>query len=215
MSYVNAASCPGNRTAPQANRFAADSGAAATATHLSRLSLGPPVLVAITGTPGTGKSSGCEELAHRGYTVIDLDTVARAEGLVVGRDNPRDSDEVDIRALRHRLRIPAKLAFLKAHYSHLMDVNLAIILRCKPSILRERLANRGWRPEKIRENVEAEAIDVITQQAVARIPFVFEIDTTNRTASETASEILAIIQGKTSGHEPGSVDWSDEVLSWY
>jgi len=53
------------------------------------------------------------------------------------------------------------------------------------------------------------------QEAVARLPFVFEVDTTNRQPTETAEAILAILQGKTKGHEPGSVDWASEVLSWY
>jgi adenylate kinase len=82
-------------------------------------------------------------------------------------------------------------------------------------VLRHRLEERGWSPEKVRENVEAEAIDVIVQEAVGRLPFVFEVDTTEATPNETAESILAILQGKTKGHEPGSVDWSSEVLSWY
>lgn len=171
--------------------------------------------VAITGTPGTGKTSSCERLAKRGYAVIDLDDVARKEGFIVGRDEQRATDEVDVDALREHLRIPAKMAFLKSHYSHLMAVNIAIVLRCRPSVLRHRLEERGWPPEKVRENVEAEAIDVIVQEAVDRLPFVFELDTTQATPNETAETILAILQGKTTGHEPGSVDWSSEVLSWY
>src|SRR5881628_3559822 len=139
------------------------------------------MLVAITGTPGTGKSSACDVLAKRGYVVVDLDEIARREGLIVGRDEKRGTDEVDVDALREGLRIPAKVAFLKSHYSHQMDVNLAVVLRCRPSVLRARLEGRGWPPEKVRENVEAEAIDVSLQEAVARLPFVFEVDTTNAT----------------------------------
>ena len=173
------------------------------------------MLVAITGTPGTGKSTTCSVLSSRGYVVIDLDDLARREGLVVGRDPVRGTDEVDVDALRERIRVPAKVAFLKSHYSHLMDVNLALVLRCRPSVLRARLEARGWPVEKVRENVEAEAIDVITQEAVGRLPFVYEVETTDLTVERAADAVLAILQGKTEGHEPGSVDWSSEVLSWY
>jgi adenylate kinase len=173
------------------------------------------MLVAITGTPGTGKSTTCAVLSSRGYLVIDLDDLARREGLVVGRDPVRGTDEIDVEALRERIRLPAKIAFLKSHYSHLMDVNLALVLRCRPSVLRVRLEARGWPAEKVRENVEAEAIDVITQEAVGRLPFVYEVDTTGQTVERAADAVLAILQGKTEGHEPGSVDWSSEVLSWY
>jgi len=120
-----------------------------------------------------------------------------------------------VESLRHSLRLPAKVAFLRSHYSHRMDVNLAIVLRCRPSVLRARLGERGWPPEKVQENVEAEAIGVILQEAVDRLPFVYEVDTTESTVEETASTILAILQGKVRGHEPGSVDWTSEVLSWY
>lgn len=173
------------------------------------------MLVAVTGTPGTGKTSSCEVLARRGYAVVDLDEAARAGGFVVGRDEARQSDEVDVDALRENLRVPAKIAFLRSHYAHEMDVDLAVVLRCSPAVLRERLEARGWPPAKVRENVEAEAIDVITQQAVERLPFVYEVDTTARTPEETADVVLEILGGKTRGYEPGSVDWSREVLSWY
>lgn len=173
------------------------------------------MLIAVTGTPGTGKTSACAVLERRGYVVIDLAEVARKEGFIAGRDAARGSDEVDMEAMRERFRVPAKMAFLKSHYSHRFDVNMAVVLRCKPSVLRSRLEARGWPPEKVRENVEAEAIDVITQEAVERLPLVFEVDTTMSTATQTADAILEILQGKTAGHAPGSVDWSEEVLSWY
>ncbi len=173
------------------------------------------MLIAVTGTPGTGKTSACEVLSRRGYTVIDLEEVARGDGFVTGRDPVRQTDEVDTEALRDGLNVPAKIAFLRSHFAHRMRVNVAIVLRCRPAVLRQRLEARGWGPEKVQENIEAEAIDVILQEAVANLPFVYEVDTTDMTPPETADAILAILQGKTKGHEPGSVDWSSEVLSWY
>jgi adenylate kinase len=173
------------------------------------------MLVAVTGTPGTGKTSACDVLARRGYAVVDLDEAARKGGFIVGRDEARQTDEVDVDALRVNLRVPAKIAFLRSHYSHRMDVNLAVVLRCRPSVLRSRLETRGWPPAKVRENVEAEAIDVITQEATEALPLVYEVDTTSSTPEETADAILGILQGRTQGHAPGSVDWSEEVLAWY
>lgn len=173
------------------------------------------MLIAVTGTPGTGKTSSCEVLARRGYVVVDLDDVARRGGFIVGRDEARQTDEVDVDELKENLRVPAKIAFLRSHYAHRMAVDMAVVLRCSPAVLRKRLEARGWAPEKVRENVEAEAIDVITQEAVDLLPSVFEIDTTSSTPAQTADAILGILQGKTEGREPGHVDWSAEVLSWY
>jgi len=167
------------------------------------------VLVAITGTPGTGKSSTADALARRGYHVIDLDAAAKELGLA----EPDESGTVivDVEALATRLQVPTKVAFLKAHYAHRMPVTLIVVLRCHPQELWRRLAARGWPVAKVRENVEAEAIDVILQEAVEQGPPVFEVDTTTTTPEAAAKEVLDVMQGKIAGHEPGRNDWSEEV----
>ena len=171
------------------------------------------MLVAVTGTPGTGKSSVCDVLAGRGYHVVDLDAAAKELGLTESAED--GTTLVDVDALAARLHVPTKVAFLKGHYAHRIPANLIVVLRCHPEELWRRLRARSWPVEKVRENVEAEAIDVILQEAVGRLDFVFEIDTTRATPRETAESILAIVQGRTEGHEPGSVNWTSEVLSWY
>ena len=171
--------------------------------------------VALTGTPGTGKSSVGAELERRGYYVVYLDRFAEERKLVSGYDPARDTREVDVEALDREVRVPVKLGFLVSHYAHLLSVNMAIVLRCHPKALVGRLRSRGWAEPKIRENVEAEAIDAITQEAANRVPFVYEIDTTSAAPEAVAGSVLEILQGKTRGREPGHVDWTDEVLSWY
>ena len=173
------------------------------------------MLVALTGTPGTGKSSVAGELERRGYFVLPLDRFAEEHKLVSGFDEARGTKEIDVEALDREIRVPAKLGFLVAHYSHHLSGNLAIVLRCHPRVLADRLRARGWAEAKVRENVEAEAIDVITQEAVARLPFVYEIDTTSATPGAVADIVLEILQGRVEGRGPGHLDWSDEVLSWY
>lgn len=171
------------------------------------------MFVAITGTPGTGKSSVGAVLSSRGYHVVDLDAEAEKLGLI---ETDASGDRlVDIDALAQALRAPTKIAFFTAYYAHRMPVNTTIVLRCHPRALRERLEARGWPTEKVRENVEAEAIDVVLQEAVEGGPPVFEVDMTRLTASEGADAVLGILQGHTRGHEPGAIDWSEEVLSWY
>ena len=44
------------------------------------------------------------------------------------------------------------------HLSHYLQVDAVVILRCKPSILRERLQQRGYPEWKIESNVEWEII---------------------------------------------------------
>ena len=173
------------------------------------------MLVALTGTPGTGKSSVAAVLEHRGHRVLRLDLFAEEHKLIAGFDEARGTREVDVDALDREVRATAADGFLVGHYAHLLSVDLAVVLRCHPRTLAARLGSRGWPERKVHENVEAEAIDTITQEAVALLSKVYEVDTTSATAEDSATAVLAILQGKTEGHEPGRVDWSDEVLSWY
>jgi adenylate kinase len=167
------------------------------------------VLVALTGTPGTGKSSVGDVLAGRGYHVVDLDVAAKEMGLL---ETDTDGEVVvDVDALARRFQAPTKVAVLRAHYAHRVPANVIVVLRCHPKVLWERLVAREWPVEKVRENVEAEAIDVVLQEAVERGPPVYEVDTTAKTADGSANEVLDILRGKVAGHEPGRLDWTEEV----
>ena len=167
------------------------------------------MLIALTGTPGTGKSSVGDALARRGYHVVDLDAAAAELELV---ETEEGGDRiVDVEALAHRLHVLTKVALLRGHYAHRIPVNVIVVLRCHPRELWHRLESRGWPLDKIRENVEAEAIDIILQEAVGQGPPVYEVDTTAKSAEAAANEVLDVLGGKVEGHEPGRLDWSEEV----
>ena len=150
-----------------------------------------------------------DALVRRGYHVVDLDDAAKELG-VTEVDDAGDT-LVDVDALAAKLHVPTKVAFLRGHYAHRMLVNVIVVLRCHPTELWRRLEARGWPVAKTRENVEAEAIDVILQEAVARGPPVYEVDTTAKAAEDAAEEVLDVLRGKVAGHEPGRIDWSEEV----
>lgn len=173
------------------------------------------MLVAITGTPGTGKSSVCRELVRRGFTVVDAARLAFEKGFAVRPKRAGAPAIVDIQRLR-RVPLPkGDLVFISSHFSHLLKSDIAIVLRCSPSVLKARLESRKWRKEKVMENVEAEAIDLITVEAIQRCKKVFEVNTTSIDGKEAARQILEIVKGSVKGHEPGRIDWSEEILSWY
>lgn len=174
------------------------------------------MLVAISGTPGTGKTSVCGKLRDDGYSVADLNKLAAETDSIQGVDAERDVDIVDTDALRESIReLDNELVFLDGHFSHLMDVDITIVLRCHPEELKRRLEQKNWKKEKIMENVEAEAIDAITIEAIELNDRTFEIDTTERSIDETAETVLKIVKGETEEYTVGQIDWSGVILDWY
>ncbi len=171
------------------------------------------MLVALTGTPGTGKSSIAPLLEGRGYDIIDLFQLARDSNAMGSYDARADSWEVDLALLEGALPRRRSLIIV-GHLSHRLSVDMAIVLRCHPEVLRERLLARGWRVAKVRENVEAEAIGVITAELIDRDSS-FEVDTTHASPEETVEALLTILAGKGDKYRAGWVDWSEVILGWY
>lgn len=171
------------------------------------------MFAALTGTPGTGKSTVGRALATSGFRIIDLRTFARDLGLA---RRTADGDVLDIEAIGRRLPPSTEgPVVIEGLLSHLLPVDRAIVLRCNPEVLRRRLADRGWPRGKVEENVEAEAVDVILLESLERCDDVREVDTTAVTPAEVEATVAGIVEGRDPGHKPGSVDWSDVILSWY
>jgi adenylate kinase len=176
--------------------------------------------VALTGTPGTGKTAVARILRTLGENVLDLNEIAFSHGLLGPYDRRRRTREVDLRGLRRRIdRLhPEKgLLFLEGHYSHLLPVDRAIVLRCAPATLRRRLSRRGYPPPKVRENCLAEALDEITIEAVGKLgrSRVYEIETTKPSASKIAAIILRLARSgfrRAAKYRPGRIDFSDDIV---
>lgn len=174
-------------------------------------------MIALSGTPGTGKTSVGEELVKRGHCVIELNRFIQNKGLLGRIDRKRCSYEVDLDELASAMShedIPEG-AILIGHFAHELDVEYIIVLRCRPSVLRSRLEIRGYPEHKIKENLEAEALDVILIEALNTGKEVLEIDTTNRSVKETADAVEEILGGERKKYEAGHLDWSEEVLDWF
>ncbi|MDG6229460.1 MAG: NMP kinase, partial [Candidatus Thermoplasmatota archaeon] len=76
------------------------------------------------------------------------------------------------------------------------------------------LEEKGWKKEKIRENLEAEIIDVILCESVEvhSEAHVFEIDTTTATVEEIVENIDGWYKTGFSlptSYKVGHIDWSD------
>ncbi|MEM0350243.1 MAG: adenylate kinase family protein [Archaeoglobaceae archaeon] len=160
-------------------------------------------MIALTGTPGCGKTTVAEELKRRGYNVISVKDFAEMHGCA-----KRVGDEiiVDVERLsKYRFN-----GIVEGHLSHLLKPDLAIVLRCNPLVIKKRLLERGWSYEKVMENVEAELIDLILVEAMQNCERVYEIDVTEMTIAEIADAIERILRGE-EGFEPGKVDWISKL----
>lgn len=174
------------------------------------------MLVALTGTPGTGKSTAAELLRRRGREVVEISDIVRSGRVSTALDEERDSLEVDTDELDEVVRKEyGRGTILVGHLSHFLSVDLIIVLRCRPSVLAERLRARGWSDVKIRENVEAEGCDVILVEAVESGAAVAEIDATSMSAEQVADAIEEVLAGEREKYAAGNVDWSDEVMGWF
>ena len=177
--------------------------------------------VALTGTPGVGKTTVAKTLAHRGVRRVDLGEFVDFYELAEGFDEERGSGIVDPKkvpkALKQVLQSGERV-LLDSHWSHeVPGVKGAIVLRCRPAQLRERLLARDWSQNKIRENVEAEAIDLVLQEAVKKLgrTRVWEIDGTGRPTRDVAADVLSILEGTATADafRPGQVDWSRDIMA--
>ena len=165
--------------------------------------------IAVTGTPGTGKTTATDLLSSD-LDVVHLNDVVREEGLTDGTDDERGSVIADLEGVADWLDGRDDLVF-ESHLAHHFDADRVAVLRAHPDVTVERLRERGDGDAKAYENAESEALDVILSEAVDRHgpDAVYEIDTTDRSPEDVADEIDAVVAGE---REPSAgtvsyVDW--------
>jgi adenylate kinase len=164
------------------------------------------MMYGISGIPGTGKSAIAEELEKRGYPMVHVNETTRE--FIIEADNERDTVIIDEEAWIASFK-PVN-GFVEGHLAHLLPCDLVIILRCRPDVLKSRLMKRGYSKEKIRENVEAEALDVILVETLEIHPpgHILEIDTTSATIPDCVGLIVQFIRREIPSSY-GKNDWSD------
>jgi len=177
--------------------------------------------VALSGTPGTGKTAVAQVLQNRGYTIVHLHAYAKQHHCIAGLDRKRCSELVDLGKLDKAIQkdFPADvLVFFEGHIGHLLrTMQKVILLRCHPAELERRLLKKKWSERKRNENIAAETLDIILCEAVEQHPVddIFEIDTTKTHVDEVAARIMMLVKKDfqpTKAYRAGQIDWSEEIL---
>jgi len=68
------------------------------------------MIIALTGTPGTGKTTVCEIIREHSqykkqYSIIDVNKIVLNEKLYTGKDEARDTYEADMDKLKERIEL--------------------------------------------------------------------------------------------------------------
>lgn len=171
-------------------------------------------VVALTGVPGTGKTTVARELDPR-LSTVQARALAERVDAIEGRDEARGADVVDHERLAARAReaLPQGPVLVEGVLAHHCDPDVVVVLRCDPDVLEQRLASRDWPAAKVEENVMAETLDAIA--AEVHIEPAWEIDTTAREPAETAAIVEALADGEPApeGADPlGTADWTDRLV---
>ena len=180
------------------------------------------MLLILSGTPGTGKSTISKLLVQKlTGSLVEISQLVEDKKLYTGHDPEKGYLKVDLDALEKALQgiVTSSIdkdswIILEGHLSHYFpNAELVIVLRTNPRVLEERLRRRGWGEDKIRENLEAEALDVCTWEAYQiHGNNVQELDTSTITPEKAVKTILEIINGEKS-FSVGNVDFSEYLKS--
>ena len=174
-------------------------------------------VIIITGVPGVGKTSVSRIISERlDWPHIEISKLAKEERLITVYDERRDTEEVDQKLVKTRISEIVEASksplVVEGHFAYNVVpreiVNFAIVLRRAPWVLQYELSARGYSDEKIRENMEAELIDLCLIEAVEALgpEVVCEINTTDKAPEEAANEVIAIIY-KRKPCRRGLIDW--------
>ncbi|HYA70724.1 MAG TPA: AAA family ATPase [Thermoplasmata archaeon] len=160
--------------------------------------------VALTGVPGTGKSTAASALAPR-VRSVEVGDLAVGWGLA---RRARGSLTVDLARMRTRFRrSPPRVELVVGHLAHLLPLRDVIVLRCHPEVLAARLVRSGRGSARDRhENYVAEALDVVLAEAVRPGRRVWELDTTDRSPAAVAREVGRLLRLRPPSSY-GRVDW--------
>ncbi|EWG08258.1 MAG: nucleotide kinase-like protein [Candidatus Aramenus sulfurataquae] len=151
------------------------------------------MIILVSGTPGVGKTTVAMEIAKRyNLSYFSVSQFIIENKLYVSYDEERQTYNIDDSVIEkvnmevERLRN----VVVETIYPSLLDrADKVIVLRKNPLKLYEELKRRKWNDLKVAENVEAEILGVVSQEAKDWFQSVCEIDVSEKTIDEVISMV--------------------------
>ena len=174
--------------------------------------------IAISGTPGCGKTSLAEMFSNNGVNVFTVKQLAKQHECLSEENVQDGASEIDIHKLAELWQNENNgLAIIDGHLSHFLDVDGIILLRCNPKELAIRLSKRDYSAAKINSNVEWELISGTWSEILEfeiDIP-IMEFDTTEQTSEEIFQQVSNWIDENIPDmpileQSDNSIDWMKE-----
>ena len=172
--------------------------------------------IVVAGTPGVGKTTVAKLLASRLNALhIDLSKLALEKKLYSHYDEERQSYVIDeyrvVEEVGEIIKSNPRV-IIDTHYPEILPddlVDVVIVLRVRPDILEERLKTKNWPLKKIRENVLAEILSVVSINAIQRFgdDKVYEINTTGLTVEGVVEKVMSILENPEKHKRGIWVDW--------
>jgi adenylate kinase len=184
-------------------------------------------ILIVSGTPGTGKTTVSKNLLNYFKAkVISLNELAISEKLIINYDTERETSVINEKKLvRYVIKLiecynkqDLEILIIESHFSDIVPgqyIDYVIILRCDPDELYIRLKERGYKKEKIRENVQSEILGNSPNYFLDKKlnKPIMEIDTTNNNIEVITKTIIGILTGKIDVNEYvlGKIDWLEKL----
>jgi broad-specificity NMP kinase len=171
------------------------------------------------GSPCVGKTSVSKHLASKLNALhIDLGELVTRERLASGVDKKRGTLIADRARLSKRVQQIMRQnrqdrdVIIDGHYATdivpARNITRVFVLRRHPEKLKKLMEKRGFKKQKIWENLAAEILDVCLYDAIkaAGLDKVCELDITGKQIGKTVDDIVSFLDEK-KRCAVGSVDW--------
>ncbi|MFX1294315.1 MAG: adenylate kinase family protein [Promethearchaeota archaeon] len=188
------------------------------------------LVIIISGTPGTGKTSVARELKEWYSALhINLTDLAIENNLIIKNDVDRETKIVDlgklIPFLENLIKSHSSNIIIEGHYADIVPdslISIIIILRTNPHVLERRLKEKQFSFSKIQENLQSEILGSCTSAALEthKRKKIYEVDNSNISVQKTVKLIQIFIEKKPPSNV-GKINWmhkleeNNELLKYF